>query len=132
MIAILRGLLLLLLLGTACTSSYAHTFFAPANAQLLKQGSMLVTYRGAYNHFYAPRSPESYGGYAGPYYYSQPSIGYADPRINQYAPPPAIWSVPPPVVLVPMRPASCGRYRYWNGERCADARFEPPYVGPRW
>jgi hypothetical protein len=39
---------------------------------------------------------------------------------------------PPVIVLVPMRPASCGRYRYWDGERCADARFEPPYLGPRW
>ena len=24
------------------------------------------------------------------------------------------------------RPADCGTFRYWNGERCADARFEPP------
>lgn len=35
------------------------------------------------------------------------------------------WSPPP-------RPASCGKYRYWNGEYCADARRSPPYVGPRW
>lgn len=33
---------------------------------------------------------------------------------------------------VPVRPANCGEFHYWNGERCADARFEPPYVGPRW
>jgi hypothetical protein len=25
-----------------------------------------------------------------------------------------------------MRPADCGTFRYWNGERCADAREEPP------
>ena len=25
-----------------------------------------------------------------------------------------------------MRPADCGTFRYWNGERCADARNEPP------
>jgi hypothetical protein len=25
-----------------------------------------------------------------------------------------------------MRPADCGTFRYWNGERCADARDEPP------
>jgi hypothetical protein len=25
-----------------------------------------------------------------------------------------------------MRPADCGTFRYWNGERCADARSEPP------
>ena len=32
----------------------------------------------------------------------------------------------------PSRPANCGQFRYWNGTRCADARDEPPYVGPRW
>ena len=25
-----------------------------------------------------------------------------------------------------LRPANCGTFRYWNGEYCADARFEPP------
>jgi hypothetical protein len=25
-----------------------------------------------------------------------------------------------------LRPADCGTFRYWNGERCADARDEPP------
>ena len=25
-----------------------------------------------------------------------------------------------------LRPADCGTFRYWNGERCADARNEPP------
>ena len=30
-----------------------------------------------------------------------------------------------------IRPPNCGVYRYWNGHRCADARLEPPYVGPR-
>lgn len=47
-------------------------------------------------------------------------------------PPRAVY--PPPVVyeIVPIRPASCGVYRYWNGESCADARYRPPYVGPRW
>jgi hypothetical protein len=31
-----------------------------------------------------------------------------------------------PVVVVPVRPANCGVYRYWNGEHCVDARFAPP------
>lgn len=56
---------------------------------------------------------------------------------DYYYPPPP----PPPVILYeppvygwlpPPRPASCGKYRYWNGYRCADARDEPPYIGPRW
>jgi hypothetical protein len=25
-----------------------------------------------------------------------------------------------------MRPEDCGTFRYWNGEYCADARFDPP------
>jgi hypothetical protein len=25
-----------------------------------------------------------------------------------------------------MRPADCGTFRYWDGERCADARSDPP------
>jgi hypothetical protein len=25
-----------------------------------------------------------------------------------------------------MRPADCGTFHYWNGERCADARNKPP------
>ncbi|MBA2125195.1 hypothetical protein DLM45_03015 [Hyphomicrobium methylovorum] len=34
--------------------------------------------------------------------------------------------------VVPLPPANCGEFRYWNGEYCADARVQPPYVGPRW
>src|SRR5262245_8200474 len=30
---------------------------------------------------------------------------------------------------VPVRPASCGEYRYWNGNRCVDARYNDPYLG---
>lgn len=25
-----------------------------------------------------------------------------------------------------LRPEDCGTFKYWNGEYCADARFEPP------
>ena len=31
-----------------------------------------------------------------------------------------------PVVVIPVRPANCGEFRYWNGERCVDARVVPP------
>jgi len=57
-------------------------------------------------------------------------------------PPPVVRVVPAPHVMVyetpvyrwlaPPRPSNCGKYRYWNGEYCADARYEPPYTGPRW
>jgi hypothetical protein len=38
---------------------------------------------------------------------------------------------PPVIAIVPVRPASCGEYRYWNGNRCVDARYNDPYLGPR-
>jgi hypothetical protein len=38
---------------------------------------------------------------------------------------------PPLVAIVPVRPASCGQYRYWDGDRCVDARYNNPYIGPR-
>jgi hypothetical protein len=34
-------------------------------------------------------------------------------------------------VLVPLRPTSCGQYRYWDGTRCVDARYHNPYLGPK-
>jgi hypothetical protein len=52
--------------------------------------------------------------------------------------PPAVPVVPPavveePVIVVPPpRPASCGEYRYWNGQYCVDARYNRPYLGPRY
>lgn len=33
-----------------------------------------------------------------------------------------------PVVVIPLRPANCGVYRYWNGDRCVDARVVPPDI----
>jgi hypothetical protein len=50
---------------------------------------------------------------------------------NEYEQPYLFPSYPFPGLIV-VRPASCGKYRYWNGERCVDARYQPPYVGPRW
>jgi hypothetical protein len=39
--------------------------------------------------------------------------------------------MPPLIAIVPIRPASCGQYRYWDGARCVDARYHDPYIGPR-
>jgi len=33
-----------------------------------------------------------------------------------------------PVVVIPLRPTNCGEFRYWNGERCLDARILPPDI----
>lgn len=55
------------------------------------------------------------------------------------AAPPAPGAVLPPLVGGPavfgwqaIRPLSCGEFRYWNGFECADARDDPPDLGPRW
>jgi len=37
----------------------------------------------------------------------------------------------PVVKIFPARPVSCGEFRYWDGERCVDARYNNPYLGPR-
>ena len=59
-----------------------------------------------------------------------PPLLYAPPVYGYVAPPPV--SYPPPVYgWVLVRPISCGKYRYWNGKYCADARNALPYVGPR-
>ena len=38
---------------------------------------------------------------------------------------------PPVVRIVPVRPTSCGEFRYWDGDSCVDARYNNPYLGPR-
>jgi hypothetical protein len=79
---------------------------------------------------YDPRPRVRY--YAAPYAYGPAVDGAYGRRV--YAPPPAeVDYVPAPAfVMVPLRPSSCGRYRYWDGDRCLDARYDPPYIGPRW
>ena len=69
--------------------------------------------------------------YYPPAYYPPPPV-----RVYRVPPPPPVVVYEPPVYgwyyAPPPRPSSCGRYRYWNGDRCTDARYNPPYVGPRW
>jgi hypothetical protein len=65
--------------------------------------------------------------------YGGPAEYYAPPRVYRHATPPPV-DYEPPVYgwLAPPRPLSCGKYRYWNGDHCADARRHRPYVGPKW
>ena len=51
-----------------------------------------------------------------PYYYEE--YDEPTPGVYQYR--------SEPLVVVPIRPAHCGEYRYWNGRRCIDARVVPP------
>lgn len=77
-----------------------------------------------------------YRGYKDDFYY--PPEYYLPPpprvRVYRYEPPPVVVYEPPVYgwLALPPPPASCGKYRYWNGERCADARYDPPYIGPLW
>jgi len=83
------------------------------------------------SRYYPPPNyypPPSY--YAPRTYYAPPDVRY-DPRYG-YAPPPVLYYAPPVTDWAPPRPRSCGKYRYWDGEYCADARYRPPYVGPKW
>lgn len=98
----------------------------PAAAASVASGDTMLTevgrrwYRGYKDDFYYP-----------PEYYLPPPPPV---RVYRYAPPPAVVYEPPVYgwLAVPPPPSSCGKYRYWNGERCADARYDPPYIGPRW
>jgi hypothetical protein len=76
------------------------------------------------------------------YYDGDDDDYYYPPEDYLRPPPPVVRVVPAPPAVVyeppvygwisPPRPATCGKYRYWNGEYCADARYDPPYTGPRW
>jgi hypothetical protein len=66
--------------------------------------------------------------------YYRRNAPYAVPPVAPVAP--VVPVVPPvvvqePVVVVPMRPASCGEFHFWNGVACVDARYNKPYLGPR-
>lgn len=78
---------------------------------------------------YAPPLVPNYAPRA--YLGSPPAPNYGAP-VYGYIPPPAAYYVPPALTLAPLRPRSCGKYRYWNGEYCADARYDRPYLGPKW
>lgn len=60
--------------------------------------------------------------------------GYG-PDENVVTPPVVVEEAPvlnePTVMIVPVRPVSCGQYHYWDGDHCVDARYNNPYVGPR-
>jgi hypothetical protein len=90
-------------------------------------------YYGAPNYAQPPNyAPRPAPNYAPPAYLGTPSAPNYGAPVYGYMPPPAVYYAPPAPALVPLRPRSCGKYRYWNGEYCADARYERPYLGPKW
>lgn len=71
--------------------------------------------------------PTPYYDYPGSYYYDGPTYG---PRVygyTRYYSAPAAEPAPAPGIVEPDRPSGpggCGTYRFWNGERCIDARYK--------
>ena len=63
-----------------------------------------------------------------------PDVAIPTRRVPIYSGPPVVRGqfAPPVYGWVIIRPSSCGEYRYWKGVRCVDARYRPPYVGPKW
>ena len=85
-----------------------------------------------------PRYDDYYngGGYYGGYYPNYPPRPPLPPVPVRQVPIPPPPPYGPPVYgwvfIPPPPPPSCGQYHYWAGDHCADARYSPPYVGPRW
>jgi hypothetical protein len=71
-----------------------------------------------------------YDRFAPPYFYAPPAYRYARPPPPEPPGPPFAYGWQ--YGWEPRRPLSCGKYRYWDGEACVDARYWPPYVGPRY
>jgi hypothetical protein len=53
-----------------------------------------------------------------------PNAGYGT-RVYGYA---RRADEPEPRYYEPLPPRSCGQFRYWNGDYCADARVTPPDI----
>jgi hypothetical protein len=88
------------------------------------------------------------------YHYRRPDAVYVvPPPVTVYPAPVVVY--PRPVVVYPprtygaeiydrrygpryhdvydvVRPSSCGVYRYWQDDRCVDARWNKPYLGRRY
>jgi len=118
---------------TALSGSLACALMLGLAADALAQAIAVVPadpwVRDSYADYDAPPRVRTY---AAPYVYAPP---VRDVYARQVSPvPPAGYdpAAGTAYLMIPLRPASCGKYRYWNGTRCLDARWDPPYTGPRW
>jgi hypothetical protein len=110
----LTGVLVAVALGTASSASAAPV---PAPETAWNKAASIVRPVG-----YWDRQYRRYGPYAAP-----PVV--VAPQPAPVVPPVVVEQ--PVIVVPPPRPASCGEYRYWNGQYCVDARYNRPYLGPR-
>ncbi|MFZ4809639.1 MAG: hypothetical protein ACOYLQ_20480 [Hyphomicrobiaceae bacterium] len=106
-------------------------------------GYEVRTYRRGYHPYYEPPRRRVY--VPAPVYVAPPPVVVYPAPVTIYPapvrvyPPPTV-AYPPPLVVYPgntyavdgYRPSSCGVYRYWDGDRCVDARRHKPYIGPRY
>lgn len=106
----------------------AASLLTASNASAGSGYEYYAPYPNTYQYAPYPRAYD-YAPYPRAYYYAAPT--YAPGNYGYLAPPAAYYASPEPV-WVPLRPSSCGRYRFWNGQYCADARYQPPYLGLRW
>lgn len=97
-------------------------FFAPTTEVTAQNYITGSTQERAPYGYQSPYGPD--GSVSG-----QPGGVYVEPL--RPVPEPAPEYVAPAYGGGVLRPSNCGEFRYWNGERCADARLDPPYTGPR-
>jgi hypothetical protein len=116
---VLTGVLIAVALGTASGASAT-----PAPGSAWSKSPSAIQPAG-----YWDRQYRRYGPYAVP-----PAAVVVVPPVVVPQPAPVVPPVvveQPVIVVPPPRPASCGEYRYWNGQYCVDARYNRPYLGPR-
>jgi hypothetical protein len=110
---VLTGVLIAVALGTA-----SSVIAAPAPGPALSKAPSSIQPAG-----YWDRQYRRYGPYA------VPPAAVVVPQPAPVVPPVVVEQ--PFIVVLPPPPASCGEYRYWNGQYCVDARYNRPYLGPR-
>jgi hypothetical protein len=115
---VLTGVLIAVALGTASGAGAA-----PAPGPAWSKAPSAIQPAG-----YWDRQYRRYGPYAVP-----PAVVVVPPVVVPQPAPvvPPVVVEQPVIVMPPPRPASCGEYRYWNGQYCVDARYNRPYLGPR-
>jgi hypothetical protein len=108
----LTGVLIAVAFGTA-----SGVVAAPAPEPAWSKAASIVQPAGYWDRQYRRYSP-----------YAVPPAAVVVPQPAPVVPPVVVEQ---PVIVLPPRPASCGEYRYWNGQYCVDARYNRPYLGPR-
>jgi hypothetical protein len=101
--------------GSVPTSALAFTANA---AEAMGPIQVVDRWDGPYRSYSYYDRPRVYGWYSGATERPvAPPARVAGPRVYGW------YSAASP------RVADCGEYHYWDGERCLDARYDPPNVG---